>query len=198
MRHCRNEQIPLDGARIPTFEACLGLFRDHGRPLWLDVELKLDPTHPAHHREMPQAVAATLAALERFGMLDRAMLESFDWSAPRLARRRHPELAVGCLSARQPWRDNLGDGRSGRWTDGLRLVDFAGSLPRMVHAAGARYWAPYHEELTRSDLGLAHRLGLKVVCWTVDDPRDAARLTEWGVDGLISDYPDRLISSRPV
>ncbi|MCW5744970.1 MAG: glycerophosphodiester phosphodiesterase, partial [Alphaproteobacteria bacterium] len=37
-------------------------------------------------------------------------------------------------------------------------------------------------------------LGLKVLPWTVNARADMARLMEWGVDGLITDYPDRLRS----
>jgi glycerophosphoryl diester phosphodiesterase len=39
----------------------------------------------------------------------------------------------------------------------------------------------------------AHRLGLKVIPWTVDDRRIMKKLIEWGVDGIITDIPDGLI-----
>ena len=38
----------------------------------------------------------------------------------------------------------------------------------------------------------AKNLGLEVVPWTVNDPADMERLIDWGVDGIITDYPDRL------
>ena len=38
----------------------------------------------------------------------------------------------------------------------------------------------------------AQGLGLKVLPWTVNDPADMARLIDWRVDGIITDYPDRL------
>jgi glycerophosphoryl diester phosphodiesterase len=39
----------------------------------------------------------------------------------------------------------------------------------------------------------AHRLGLRVVVWTVNEPADIQRMRDWGVDGVISDYPDRAL-----
>ncbi len=38
-----------------------------------------------------------------------------------------------------------------------------------------------------------HRLGFRVVTWTVNDPKRWAELIEMGVDGIISDYPEDLL-----
>jgi glycerophosphoryl diester phosphodiesterase len=62
----------------------------------------------------------------------------------------------------------------------------------MVKAAGGRIWSPYHGDLTADSLREAHALGLSVVPWTVNNEKDMRRLAAWGVDGLISDYPDLL------
>ena len=62
----------------------------------------------------------------------------------------------------------------------------------MVRAAGGHIWSPRHEDLDTGLIQEAHELGLQVIPWTVNEPGDMARLIDWGVDGLITDYPDRL------
>lgn len=52
------------------------------------------------------------------------------------------------------------------------------------------YSCDYHL-LSHEDVRLLHRKGIRVIPWTVDDIWDMRRLVAWGVDGLITDYPER-------
>ncbi|HJZ11497.1 MAG TPA: glycerophosphodiester phosphodiesterase, partial [Acidobacteriota bacterium] len=47
--------------------------------------------------------------------------------------------------------------------------------------------------VTRGFIEAARRKGLAFQIWTVNDPQDMERLLEWGVDGIITDFPDRLL-----
>ncbi|MXN91204.1 glycerophosphodiester phosphodiesterase [Flavobacterium sp. Sd200] len=51
---------------------------------------------------------------------------------------------------------------------------------------------PHFSLLTESNVQKAHDAGLKVYTWTVNDPEDIARMKLYNVDGIISDYPERL------
>ena len=64
-------------------------------------------------------------------------------------------------------------------------------MPRLVKAAGCAGWSPRYTELTSELVREAHALGLKVVPWTINAPADMERVIAMGVDGLITDYPDR-------
>jgi hypothetical protein len=46
--------------------------------------------------------------------------------------------------------------------------------------------------VTQALVQQAQALGLKVIPWTINQAADMERLIGWGVDGLITDYPDRL------
>ncbi len=52
-----------------------------------------------------------------------------------------------------------------------------------------RYLMPRHDLLTRELVDVFHRDGYEVLTWTVNRESEMARLSEWGVDGLISDDP---------
>lgn len=68
---------------------------------------------------------------------------------------------------------------------------------RMVREAirvGARQIAPRGDCVSRELVDDAHRRGLQVVTWTIDEPDLMRTLVAMGVDGIISNHPDRLIA----
>ena len=62
----------------------------------------------------------------------------------------------------------------------------------MVKAAACTSWSPNHAALTERAVEIAHALGIQVLPWTVNATTDMQRMLDWRVDGMITDYPDRL------
>jgi len=60
--------------------------------------------------------------------------------------------------------------------------------------AGARQIAPRGDLITPALVNRAHEAGLQVVAWTINEPDQMRRLISAGVDGIMSDYPDRLVT----
>jgi hypothetical protein len=102
-----------------------------------------------------------------------------------------PEIRTMYLSAPQTLRPAR-DGKPSPWLAGFAPELHGGSVPRAVRAAGGKIWAPNESFLTAEMLAEAHALGIVVIPWTVNDPATVAKLLKMGVDGIISDRPDRV------
>ncbi len=66
------------------------------------------------------------------------------------------------------------------------------SLPA-ARESGIRILAPHRRRITRRLAHQAHRAGLVVVTWTVNGPREMRKMLDLGVDGIMTDWPERMI-----
>ncbi len=69
-----------------------------------------------------------------------------------------------------------------------------GDLVERTVRAGARQLVARGDLLTPGVVEKAHQAGLQVVAWTINDPEQMRRLIAIGVDGIMTDYPERLLS----
>jgi glycerophosphoryl diester phosphodiesterase len=158
----------------------------------LNIETKIDPTHPQESLDPQGFVSAVLGVLRREHFTARVMIESFDWRTLLLVQKQAPEIPTVYLTQQQQPEENIYLDKASPWTAGFDPVKYGGSVPRAVKAAGGRIWSPLYEDVTASSIDEAHRLGLPVIVWTVNEPNDISRLIDMGVDGIISDRPDLL------
>jgi glycerophosphoryl diester phosphodiesterase len=175
-----SEQVPCDGARIPTLAEVLGA----NPAVRFNIELKTDPTRPdwtVGPVAMAEAVIAVARAADAIGRIG---LASFDWRGLRHARRQHPDLPLVWLTSPERVAD------AALWWDGPVPADYGGSVPRVVAAEGGPIWSPHHADLTAGLIAEAHTLGLTVLPWTVNGAEDMRRLLRAGIDGLVTDRPD--------
>jgi glycerophosphoryl diester phosphodiesterase len=183
------EQKAVDGERLVTLAALFEEVKRRGAAsLRFNIETKLNPNTPDLTPAAEPFAKAVLEVIAAHGMGSRVTIQSFDWRTLAAVQRLAPAIPTVALTARQNFLDNISDGR---WTAGQTLAAHEGSVPRMVKAAGAAVWSPFHGDLTEALLAEAKALGLAVVPWTVNDPAIMERLIDWRVDGLITDYPDR-------
>ncbi len=189
------EQAGVDGARIPTLDEVLDLIRRSGNGrVRLNIETKLRPAEPELSLNPEDFVSKLLETIRDRGFLGRITIQSFDWRTLRATQRQAPDVPTSYLTVQQDWYDNIGAGKPGPspWTAGYDIDDFGGSVPDMVKTAGGKIWSPYFLEISAGDVKRAHDLGLEVIVWTVNDPDRMRALIDMGVDGVITDYPNRL------
>jgi glycerophosphoryl diester phosphodiesterase len=189
------EQRPLDGEHIPSLREVLALVRACGKgQVRVSIEIKTFPEEPARTLAPAPFVAAVRDAIEEAGASAMVAILAFDWRVVREAQRLMPHIATVALTEEQPGEDTIriGAQRVSPWLAGLDPADFANNLPRLVRASGSGTWGPDYLDLTAERVAQAHTSGLRVVPWTVNERCDMERMLEYGVDGMISDRPDRL------
>lgn len=99
---------------------------------------------------------------------DRMMLQSFDPRTLEYAKVNYPKWRIALLVE--------GDLPPKK---GLKLLSFVPDV-----------YSPNFDALTLDRVAKLHEMGIKVVPWTVNDLEKARQLFGWGVDGLITDYPN--------
>jgi glycerophosphoryl diester phosphodiesterase len=77
---------------------------------------------------------------------------------------------------------------------GLLFEHPSNDLVERTVRAGARQMVARGDLLTPDVVDKAHHAGLQVVAWTINEAEQMQRLIATGVDGMITDYPDRLLS----
>lgn len=182
-------QQPHDGTRMPTLASLFERVKALGATsVRFNIETKTNPSQPDDTVTPEAMVRALLQVVRDAGMAQRVSIQSFDWRTLRLVQQLEPAIPTVFLTIQTPNTDNLA---TGEWTGGLKFADH-GSAPTMVKAAGGAVWSPNGGAVTQALVAQAHALGLQVIPWTINAPADMERLIGWGVDGLITDYPERL------
>ena len=187
------QQVAADGERIPTLQALVALSRSMGRDkVRFNIETKLAPDKPDETADPKTFARAVVDAVRAEGIVQRVTVQSFDWRTLVEVKLLAPEIATSCLTIETSGMDTVRRAAPpSPWHAGLDIAAL-GSVPRMAQAIGCGTWSMFWRNLTPELVREAKGLGLIVLPWTVNDPADMSRLIDMGVDGIITDYPDRL------
>jgi glycerophosphoryl diester phosphodiesterase len=189
------EQKAVDGERFPKLSELFDLGKASGKPVRFNIETKITPTSGSNTPDPATFARMVIAVVREAGVVDRVTVQSFDWRTLIEVKRIAPEIETSCLTIQTQNDDTMQqtpDGGPSPWHAGLALRDHGGSVPALVKAAGCGVWSMFWRNLSPKELAAAHALGLKVLPWTVNERGDMRTLIDLGVDGIISDYPDRL------
>ena len=193
-------QIATPGAQMPTLEQVFELTNAYGnKKVIFNIETKsyADPEDPyyANTPDPDVFVEKVYEVVKKYNMQDRVTIQSFDWRTLKAMKAIAPELTLVALSSEQPsWGKSgmylrLGEKTPSPHLGGLNINDFKGDYVKAAKEIGADVVSPYFKELSPDLIDEAHALGMKVVPWTVNSPKDMEMLLAMGVDGIISDQP---------
>ena len=146
--------------------------RHKGLPMpGFNIEIKSRPDWDGVQTP-PVAVFARLVveAVRKLRIQDRVCIQSFDPRALREVRALAPGLTLALLVENK---------------DGVEAnLERLGFIPQI--------YSPYHELLNAGVVHTLHERGMRVIPWTVNDTPTMKALVALGVDGIITDYPDRI------
>jgi glycerophosphoryl diester phosphodiesterase len=202
------DQLAVDGTRMPTLREVVQFVNARTkRKVGFQIEMKTDPAHPEYSSDPKEFARALYKILKEEKIIDLAEIQAFDFRCLDELQKLDPHVKSAYLTSRDNEKGGDDDFYhsdpkvAGLWTGGKQVKDYDGSIPKMVKALGGFAWEPEDAELTEASLKEAHGLGLKVVVWswpeklgTAFDPKLVEKMIDWGVDGIISDDPGRLIS----
>ncbi len=162
------------GEPLPTLADVLA---ELGGEVVIDIELKTADDKAA-------LAAAVVADVTKAGLLDRVFVSSFDPFLLEQVRLADPTIVRGQL---------VGDFERSdlAWYEKRLLQNLAfngGASPDLVIAQ--------HDWLTAAWVEFLHARGYRVLVYTVNEPAAVARALEMGVDGIVTDTPDRFASAK--
>ncbi|MGX1193458.1 glycerophosphodiester phosphodiesterase [Metabacillus sp. SLBN-84] len=196
------------GAKMPLLTEVFDLVDSYkAKKVKMNIETKVEagaPHETAPREEFVQIVAKQVREAD---MLDRVTIQSFDWGSLMRMREVEPSLPIVALT-NGPQFLQPGQPGASPWLGGIDIDDFDGDLVAAAKSFGADAISPVHgfpqngavtedgyePYVTKEMVDRAHNAGMQVIPWTVNDFPTMNKLIEDGVDGMITDYPDRLRS----
>ena len=97
------------------------------------------------------------------------VISSFKWDELKAMRAKNKDIKIAVLTSEDP----------------LEAIEVAKELKAVAIN-------PNYKTLTQENTAKIQAEGLKVYTWTVNEPEDIQKMTEFGVDGIITNYPERV------
>jgi glycerophosphoryl diester phosphodiesterase len=168
-------------ARVPTYKPLLADLIDsvenyvqlhHLKPVYYNMETKSTPQgDDIDHPKPERFVTLLMEVVKAKGIGDRVIIQSFDPRTLQVLHQKEPRQYTALLVEN-------GEGFAANIAD-------LGFDPTI--------YSPYYRLVDADLVKKAHERKIAVLPWTVNEEKDMQSLAALGVDGMISDYPDRLV-----
>ncbi len=140
-------------------------------PVQYSIEIKRKPERDGKmHAEVNEFVDLVYDVIQSRGLVDRCLIQSFDIETLQILHHRYPDIRLVYLVENlDPFDENM---------------EALGFTPEV--------YSPDFSLLTTELLNEVHDSGMLLVPWTVNGFEDIEKCLALGIDGIISDYPDRV------
>ena len=182
-------QKSLDNQKIPKLSDLLKLSSDNDfDDLLINLEIKSTPIEEGLTPSPEDMVNIVIDEVSRSNLSDKIIYSSFDWRVLREIKERDPKIP----------RAHLTSGAKGKIYDKSPWLDFTPlhsevELPKLIKALGGSAWHPNYKDVNKEIIEISRNEGLPVNVWTVNKEQDMLRMIDYGVDGIMTDYPLKLM-----
>jgi len=137
-----------------------------------NIEIKSDPAwYGTFQPEPGPYVEAVLATIDSLGLAERCIIQSFDPAILEVVNASYPSITLALLVENED-----------SWKKNLKRLSFTPAI-----------YSPPFAMADQDLLEALHLEDIELVVWTVNEEADIKRMLDLGVDGIISDYPDRVV-----
>ena len=138
-----------------------------------NIEIKsLDSSDNIYHPAPAEYADLLMHIINAKRIADRVIIQSFDPRSLKVVREKYPGMILSFLID------------AGGTTSLRGFKKLLGFKPEII--------SPDYSLLNRNIIDSMHQQNIRVIPWTVDDIEAARKLYSWGVDGIITDYPDKI------
>lgn len=146
---------------------------NHLKPVYYNIEIKSSPAGDNVAHPAPEAfVKLMMDVLNSKKITKRVTIQSFDVRPLQVLHKSYPKQVLSYLIAnKESFESNI-----------TKL----GFTPQVI--------SPYYTLIDGTFVEQAHQAKVQVLPWTVNDEASMKKMEELKVDGIISDYPDKLVT----
>ena len=187
-------QRSLENQKIPKLSELLELSSKNVlQNLLINLEIKSTPDEKNLTPDPKDLVQIVLNEINNSNLKDKIIISSFDWRILREVKKQSPEIPRAYLTFQQEKGMKIKKTIYSKspWIDHIPLT-IVYDLPKIIKELGGSAWHPYYKDINKKAVKDAHDNNLPVNVWTVNDEDDMLNMIEYGVDGIMTDYPLRL------
>ncbi len=184
------KQKKLSNQKIPKLSELLELTsKNLSDNLVINLEIKSTPVEKKLTPNPNEMVKLIMDDVNKFELNDKIIFSSFDWRILNEIKETYPKISRAYLTSEK--KGKIYD--KSPWLNFMPLYDSnVNELPRLIKTLGGKAWHPKHIDINKDVVRISHEVGLPVNVWTVNEEFEMLRMIDYGVDGIITDYPLRL------
>ena len=184
-------QKSLPDQKIPKLSEIFDLINSTNiKDLVLNLEVKSTPIEDGLTPPPDEMVKIIMNDIEKSNLIENIIVSSFDWRILKEFKIQAPELVRGYLSYQQNAGVKISNTiyKNSPWMD-LTLSFNEFELPDLIKDIEGKVWCPFYKDITKKNVEMAHDKDLYVNVWTVNEEHSFMKMIDYGVDGIITDYP---------